>query len=797
MKYQYKSMDKSESFDLNLLQNPDVIHFPMFCWGWDCDINKEVLAERLYEYKSNNICQLYILPKPHAFRPVTGNNMQPDYLTKEYFDIIRYLFELADKLGMKLWIYDEGGLPSGSACGKVLEVNPSLYRKQIMSRVVASPYKKGDGCISAFCDGKRVYEGFSSESDIVEYYFETVPGDYPNLLEVEATDTFIKLTHDEYKKYVGDMFGKAVTSVFTDEPVAEKTSWCEGFEKEFFERYGYDISDYIPYIVSDSNEDTDTLGQKIRIDYYDFLAEVFCKSYFLRLREWCRNNGLIFTGHLDNDNATYDKRQRFYHMLRQLRSFDMPGIDMIWRQIFPGKDNHFYPRFASSAAVQTGNRFSVSESFAVYGAGLTFEQMRYLILYQMVRGINVFNFMSMSYSYSGLNRRGARPGFDKRIPTWRHLAAFNLYTARMCYITSLGRPYADIAVYLPMKDIWAGGKRMETAIKHFDELVYSLEARGFCIDIIDDDFLESSYVDGRFICTGEARYDKLYIPSKAAFSEDIEAKLEVFASEGGLIIDDERIESTAPSVILSSSDIIVSKRETDVGSIYLLHNQSSLAKEFSATFPEDGHVYEIDIVKGTLYELCTNHIELCAGEGKFILISNSRLTALTKKSYHNCMTVGSFEMRRASQFIIGENDFVRVDFDDEYIKTVPEDWCKSYGEDFSGEVIYRINFDFEAVPDSIEVDLGEVKYSCDVEINGFHIADLCFTPFRFDVEKKYLRNKNEMLVRVANTNANAVGAAKFLDEIPAEIIGQYHSIAKQFERESLESGLLSEIKIYY
>ena len=797
MIYTFKSKTEDELFDLDSFLNPNVEHFPVYCWSWNCKVSKDEIAHKLREFHDNNIFQIYILPEPHAFRPLTGNNMQPDYLTEDFFEIIKFTFEQAESLGMKLMIYDEGGWPSGSACGKVLESNNNLARKQILYRTVSSPYVPGENAVSAFCEGKRVYEGFSSDSEITEYYFEIIPGDYPNLLEKAATDTFIKLTHEGYKNSVGHMFGDSVTAVFTDEPVADKTSWCSDFETLFYEKYGYNICDHLPYIVCDSKLDVDELGQKVRIDYYDLLSEIFCKNFFLNVRDWCRRNNLIFTGHLDKDNATYDENQRFYQMLRQLRAFDMPGIDMIWRQIFPGKDNHFYPRFASSAANQTGNPNSISESFAIYGAGLTFEQMRYLILYQMVRGINVFNFMSMTYSYYGINMRGARPGYDSRFPMWQHLCLFNLYTARMCYLIKLGNAYTDVAVYLSMKDIWAGGIRSKKALDLFDSTVKYYESHNFCIEIIDDDFLESAYIDGAYLCTGNAKYNKIWLPDGLVLSDKIRIKLNDFIKNGGVIINEHNFRNITPSVSLSSDDIVINKRVFNGGCLYLLHNQTESDKTFSYVFPEKGAIYEIDVASGILYQIQDDKITLLHGEGKFFIVSEASYPSAFKKCYNNCIVISDFQMRRLSRFIFGENDFEKHLIDDEYIKVKPCDWCKYYGNDYSGEVFYKAEFQFETIPDQIEIDLGKVNYSCDIELNGVHIADLCFAPFKCTVDGKLLDKTNSLVIKVANTNANAVVSAKFLDEIPEEIIGQYHKIAKQFESESLESGLLSDIKIYY
>ena len=60
-----------------------------------------------------------------------------------------------------------------------------------------------------------------------------------------------------------------------------------------------------------------------------------------------------------------------------------------------------------------------------------------------------------------------------------------------------------------------------------------------------------------------------------------------------------------------------------------------------------------------------------------------------------------------------------------------------------------------------------------------------------------LKNENEIIVRVCNTPANQYTVQKWLDEVPKNIMGPYHDIAKQFEHDTLASGLMTPIVIRY
>ena len=80
------------------------------------------IKEQIDEMYKQNILGVYVIPHSKKFRPNTMvTNLQPEYLSDEYFRLCAYAFEQGKKLGMNCWIYDEGGWPSGSACGKVIK----------------------------------------------------------------------------------------------------------------------------------------------------------------------------------------------------------------------------------------------------------------------------------------------------------------------------------------------------------------------------------------------------------------------------------------------------------------------------------------------------------------------------------------------------------------------------------------------------------------------------------------------------------------------------------------------------
>ena len=795
MKYSHGEIsEKSPVFSPESLMNPPTDFYPAYSWTWTTPVERDEIVRQLDAMYENNIRIVYILPQPVGFR----NAKLPYYLTEEYFEIYRFAMEYAAKKGMQLWLYDEGGWPSGSACSKVTAAKPHLVNLGLKKREAASPYVPGNGAIAAFCDGKRISKGFVSDKVIEEYYAS--PSDYyktyPNMCIPEATDYFIELTHKGYSEYMSDMFGKQMKVAFTDEPFASR--WFDGIEEKFKEKYGYDISDFLPALL-DSSEVSEQ-AKNARRDYLDLIAESFYENYLIRLRDWCRKNNIISSGHFGGEDETRNCLKHGYlSILRQMRGLDIPGIDTIWRQIFPGKKNHFFPRFASSAANQIGSPYAVSESFAIYSMGITFEQMRYVMMYQMVRGINLINIMNTSYSYEGQRRVSGGPSFMPLMPNWKNLGEYNKYTSRMSYLMSIGQPVINYALYMPMNDFWAGGDGMEEAFDSFDNAGWELEKHHCSFDCIDDDFLETCIIKNGTLVTGNTAYKTVIVPECRRMSENSKAVLESFRAAGGKVISPNEISSLTPDCFISDSEIQVRKKQLPDGVMYLIVNEAVNEKTFSVKFPENGNTYIADAKSGNLYNAGnTENITLSSGDGIVYIITDKKYSVMPRKvTAEKLAVLNHFKMRPVYRFMMGTVRF-ETEFPDEPFRIAePCDWRGIYGKSFSGTVQYKMNFTLDEIPDEgVIIDLGDVRHSAKLIINGYDMGICCASPYTFFVNKAVLRHENVIIAEITNTLGNEYSESRVYETIPQSLIGPYRPIVEKYEHETAESGLLTPVTVY-
>ena len=802
MKYSYDvKMDRDNSFDMDKWNDVPVKYWPVSSWVWGLPLSKEEIANKLESMYENNIKGAYILPLPKSFRPrVMPTDLDPDYLTDEYMEMYAYAVEYAGKLGMQLYLYDEGGWPSGSACGKVVEKNPDLLRMKFEKVEKPSPYVPSENAVAAFSDGKRISKGDVSDKTITEYVLVPVLSPnappFPNVSQEGATECFIELTHEAYKKHLGpDVFGKTVTMAFTDEVGVFEHAWTEAMAKEFKQRYGYDIKDYLPNLIDNKFETEEE--KNIACDYYDLLSERLARNYYLKLREWCRENNIYSTGHLNGEDETINcTKTGFNHALRQLRSFDVPGIDVIWRQIFPGQKNHFFPRLAASAASQIGSSMAITETFGVYGAGLTFDQMRYITTYQMVRGINVINPMNTTYNLEGPFMTGIRPYNAPVMPNWRHFSKYNEYVSKMSYLMNLGKAQTDYAIYMPMRDMWPRGEGAQKAADAFDALAFYLEEKHCQFEMIDDDFLETAKINNGIITTGDAQYKTIIIPTCSRMPENSKKVLADFEKCGGEVIYSDAPENIKPTAKINGKKASVFKKTLDDGKLYLIVNEDAKTDLITAEFQEKGNIYFLDAQTGKIFKLDgVKDMSFASGEGRVFLVTQKEYAAEDYiEAEKEIMTLTDFEMKRVSSLEIEKNGFTKKEYDEEYAQAELCNWNEKYGKDFSGVVSYRTKFTLDEIK-RVKLSLGEVKYSCEVIVNGESVGICIANPFELWIDEKYLKKENEVEIIVANTAANQYVYTKVFDSFTEKEKGPYHEIAAEFEKESIESGLLGPVAL--
>ena len=735
---------------------------PALFWWWNSKLDVKELCAQVDDFYSHGSRTLCIHPFPQGFRPGRFPcDMAPDYLTDGYLDVYAAVTDYAASKGMTCWFYDEGGWPSGGVCGKIMASDPVRFARRWMTLGK---------------DGKPKV--------VVEKYDPSVVSPYPSVIEPGVTELFLSLTHERIKERIGRHFGKAVPWLFTDEPSTphgkDRLGWATDFEREFRARKGYDIMPFVPDIIrSQSKATTSDEMRRVRIDYYDILCQLFLERFVLPCRDWCRENGLLYGGHFDGDddmrcNLTHGHN----HLLRCLRAMDLPGVDCIWRQIHPDTDYTPLPRYASSAAHQTGAKRVLSETFAIFGETLSPDIMKRTVDFEMVRGVNQFVFAFACQSTKRNFMSIGDPHLGKPDPKWAFMGSFNEYVRDTCARLAEGTNPVRVAVYYDVGSVWAGGHDAkgegEAAYRAQIEVAKGLDARQVDFDFVDDEMIEA----------GRLPYAAVVFPTDGYLSEKGKTALDTFRARGGTTLGPGELDKAPRTCRVAgggAENIRATKRlRTDGSADYFLVNESGRALELTVAFDEGPELVRAFDPYGSEF--------VRIGKGGRVEAKPLPKPVLARRLLNRGWTV-----RKIWSVKPGAEDF-------EY-ETNPQtsavpcelgDWGCHFGTNFSGRAVYRTEF-FSASGEAY-VDLGKVGVCAEASLNGKKLPPKFFGPFRWAVTLEAGTNVLEVIV--GNTLANALipELERIGREFPPPSSYAFRERAF-YEKDDLSSGLIGPVRL--
>lgn len=536
-------------------ENPPVEYSLSFYWGWDGNITEEVIARDLDEYKSKNVQIVTLEP---------GYNMPSPYLSPGWFAKVDTAVRLAKERDMRIYLVDEGKYPSGFAGGKITEEAPELRMKALvldtiievrggenvsqtlLSEIIsAAAYNKIDSTTLVLEINNGKINWTAPEGDwqilLAKHAYQTSPTRSVNnparvkdrrhslcdYLDADATKKFIEFTHEVYKKHLAEEFGKTILGFRGDEPdySIRGIPWTPDIFFEFEKRKAYDVRPYVASFFASCQTEKQA---RVKADYWDVWSSMFADNFFKVQADWCAGNGLEYLVHLNHEDKMVDLVRSEGDFFKAMRPVQMPGVDAIWHQIWPGEEIPVFPKYASSVAHLNGHPRAFTESFAAYNPHPDIKQAKWIIDEQLVRGINMVEIMfvpASSREQSGMRGWLA----DEKFPDVAK------YIHRACFLLSQGLPATELAVYYPATSIWLGNKEAEkSALKIMQELLDM--QRDF--DVVDEQSIDSllKLKDGNFVNMSGQAYSTVLIPPVSVISQKALTRLEKFKNSGGQVI---------------------------------------------------------------------------------------------------------------------------------------------------------------------------------------------------------------------------------------------------------------------
>ncbi|MDI6447961.1 glycosyl hydrolase [Anaerobaca lacustris] len=473
-------------------------------WFWNDDLSEKELLRQIEDFRAHGV---------HAFviHPRAGLPRSIGWMSERMIDLMRLAIEHASERDMWVILYDEGMYPSGSSSGQVVAENPAFRTRGLVcidldeatpgtevqgvridaegkpdlaadQTLVAVTGRKSNGHRLAIVDrpareGRSTIRGLHFVQDDPPRRADRreVPENQPpgaDILNPESVACFIRLVYQRFYDEFGDHFGKTIQAIFTDEPSLLARSAERGMVPgttgilEHINRFlGYDFTEHLPTLWYADEPD----AERRRRDYNRAIQARLEETFYRQISEWCGAHGVALTGHpMGPDDIGH------------LRHFHIPGQDIVWRYIEPGKPSALegaqstQGKCASSAMIHLNRRRNLNEFCGAYGHNFTFEEMQWLANWLLIRGCNLLVPHAFYYSIRGPRIDERPPDVGPNSPWWSQYKPFARATSRLCWLNTDGVHVCALAIlgrndYLP----WQAAK---VCFQHQRDFNY-LEAR--------------------------------------------------------------------------------------------------------------------------------------------------------------------------------------------------------------------------------------------------------------------------------------------------------------------------------
>ena len=657
-------------------------------WGWDGRMSDTVIKRDLDRIKAMGFSGVML---------EAGYGMSAKYLSPEWFSMVKVAIAEAAKRNMKVWIEDEGKYPSGFAGGKFSTERPDLKMQGLVvtERIEAKGGEKIERTLPWYALSAAAFNNETKALEIIDVSAGKISWSVPegnwrifiaghrfrssqtrsvnnptrgkdttaslmDYLNPLATRQFLAWTHEQYKNAFGNEFGKTFMGFMGDEPDFAYTPWTSAIKEEFIRRKGYDVTPWMAsFFVPQMSEE----ARRAKADYWDVWSDLFRDNFFTVQSDWCRENNVDYIVHLNHEEQLPGLIRSSGDYFKNMRNVAVPGVDAIWAQIWM---DHVadYPKLASSAAHLYGKPRSFTESFAAFTHKPTVSQAKWVLDYQMVRGINSIQVMFMSASTPRPERPSSQQQQQQR-PATQNAPYINFfqtdtfppvaqYINRASYLLSMGRPVADIGLYFPTMSMWYGDNGSNDSMLEIARLLTENQ-RDF--DFIDEQALTSvlKSEDGSLRNLSGQAYKTIIIPSISAISNMSMKKLQEFAASGGNVIfagnypsitvEKSFLEAVKPGdlswsaqdtnktilQLLPAPDFKIDKslpqikylhRKLKDADLYFIFNESRESLSFKAEFNVKGKSELWDASTGMILKFKGPEITLGPWETKFIMIKN-------------------------------------------------------------------------------------------------------------------------------------------------------------------------------
>jgi len=781
-------------------------------WWWlGSAVDKDNLQWNLSEYARVGIGAVEITP----LYGVQGNDSKNiPFLSPQWMQALKTVEDIARPLGIEVDMNCGTGWPFGgphvpleqAACKAIFKdtvVNGSaIYTVEIgrTKQKVKRAAPGGEGYVVDHFDRKAV----RNYLERFEQAFATSGVPYPH--------TFF---NDSYEVY--------------------RANWTPTLFDEFQKRRGYDLRQHLPELLGVVDD-----GNQVLCDYRETLSDLLLENFTQQWVAWAHKHGVKVRNQAHGSPA---------NLLDLYAAVDIPEIEGFGLSDFgikglrtdPGKTRKNFSdvsmlKYAPSAAHVTGKPLTSSETFTWLTEHFrtSLSQMKPDLDLMFTCGVNHVYFHGSCYT----PKDDPWPGWKfyasiDMSPTnsiWRDAPYLMQYIERCQSFLQLGQPDNDFLVYLPVRDMWhQRGPRndddkeaskdrrngedllmqfdihtMDEKAPQFIRSILTIDSLGYDCDYISDRQLAKVRMENEMLVTeGGTRYRALIIPSGTTVDDRLQALLDPIAA---FVIKGETPEAIArfakAEPMKAELGLRAIRRKTAEGWHYFVVNLTphdiegdvllTVPFEGATWFnPMNGDIYPASVCNGKL------HIALRSGESRILQTSAQlvQCVEIQSRQFQELPLTGPWTLRFTEEA-------PRVA--DIFTLQKPQTWetLSDSAAVTIGTGIYATTFRLtrQQAHQQWMIDLGDVRESARVYLNGHFLGCAWAVPFVLDCRDALRKGKNELRIEVTNLPANSIRDLdrkgypwRKFNEINVVDINYKHTTYEGWEL--VKSGLNSEVKL--
>ena len=674
-------------------------------------------------------------------------------------------------------------------------------------------------------------------------------------------DHFDRTAVSNYLRHIEEAFERTKTpyphTFFNDSYEVADATWTPTLFEEFEKRRGYKLEERLPelldgmrannYLKEHAKERAENdlsttyiaIGRKELADYRETLGDLLLENFTEQWTAWAHKHGAITRNQAHGSPA---------NLIDCYAAVDIPEIEGFGLSDFgikglrtdPGKtrkndSDYSMFKYAPSAAHVCGKPYTSSETFTWLTEHFrtSLSQLKPDLDLMFCAGVNRMFFHGTCYS----PKDDPWPGWKfyasiDMSPTnsiWRDAPYFMQYVERCQSFLQWGEPDNDFLVLLPVRDMWQKnpGKLLMQFTIHgmgslapeFIKTILAIDRAGFDCDYISERLLMGvTYQDGMLVTKAGTRYKGLIIPGSGNMPEAVKAHITQLKAQGAHIFYDistnELRKAAKPEPMKTDCGLKAIRRRNAAGYHYFIANLTPndietiepLAVPFQDAYwfnPLNGDIFPAQFDNDGL------HIALRSGESMILQTYseaaplNDELKTTNDKEYHNSSYLSDTVAVKGPWTLSFIDEMPKVEKTYNLDKLQAWQMLDEQTKVTMGTGVYTTQFKLtkkQLGDGDWLIDLGDVRESARVYINGQFIGCAWSVPFVLDTKGTLKNGMNELRIEVTNLPANRIADLdrrgvqwRKMEEINVVDINYRKTTYDQWS--PMPSGLNSEVKL--